>query len=122
MEDDLHLDTKSEAEIRKIYIHRKTETDEFVSGRYLKLSFWLKLHLFEGFPGGSVIKNPPTNARITGLIPGLGRPPGERNGYPLQYSCLGNPMDTGAWWATVHRAAKKAGQDLRTKHKQHTSH
>ena len=107
LEDDLHLDTKSEAEIRKIYIHRKTETDEFVSGRYLKLSFWLKLHLFEGFPGGSVIKNPPTNARITGLIPGLGRPPGERNGYPLQYSCLGNPMDTGAWWATVHRAAKK---------------
>ena len=36
------------------------------------------------------------------MIPGKGRSPGERNGYPLQYSCLGNPMDRGAWWATVH--------------------
>ena len=41
-----------------------------------------------------------------GLIPGLGRPPGEGNGYPLQYSCLEYPMDTGAWRATVHRVAK----------------
>ena len=41
-----------------------------------------------------------------GLIPGLGRSPGEGNGNPLQYSCLGNPMDGGAWWAVVHGAAK----------------
>ena len=41
-----------------------------------------------------------------GLIPGLGRSPGEGNGNPLQYSCLENPMDRGAWWATVHRVAK----------------
>ena len=49
-----------------------------------------------GFPGGSVVKNPPANAgdaRDLGLIPGLGRSPGEGNGYPLQYSCLENPMD-----------------------------
>ena len=56
-----------------------------------------------------VVKNPPANAgdvRDKGLIPGSGRFPGEGNGYPLQYSCLENPMDRGAWWATVHRIAK----------------
>ena len=41
-----------------------------------------------------------------GSIPGSGRPPGEGHGYPLQYSCLGNPMDRGAWWATVHGVTK----------------
>ena len=51
--------------------------------------------------GGSVVKNPPANARDVGLIPGLGRSPGEGNGNPLQYSCLGKPMDRGAWQAAV---------------------
>ena len=51
----------------------------------------------EGFSGGSVVKNPPANARDTGSIPGSGRSPGEGNGDPLQYSCLGNPMDRGTW-------------------------
>ena len=46
------------------------------------------------------------NAGDPGLIPGLGRSPGEGNGSPLQYSCLENPMDGGAWWATVHGVAK----------------
>ena len=55
-----------------------------------------------GFPGGSVGKNSACNAGDLGLIPGLGRSPGEGNGNPLQYSGLENPMDTGAWWATVH--------------------
>jgi len=45
-----------------------------------------------------------------GLIPGLGRSPGEGNGTPLQYSCLENPMDGGAWWATVHGVAKSRTQ------------
>ena len=54
-----------------------------------------------GFPGDSVVKNPPANARATGLKPWLGRPLWEGNSNPLQYSCLGNPMDRGAWWATV---------------------
>ena len=53
------------------------------------------------FPGGSVIKNPPANVGNVGSIPGLGKSPGEGNGNPLQYVCLGNPMDRGAWWATV---------------------
>ena len=57
-----------------------------------------------------LVKNLPTNAgdaRDADSIPGLGRSPGEGNGIPLQYSCQGNPMDRGAWWATVHGVAKK---------------
>ena len=46
------------------------------------------------------------NVRDLGSIPGWGRSPGEGNGYLLQYSCLGNPMNRGAWWATVHGIAK----------------
>jgi len=62
-----------------------------------------------------MIKNPPANAGDTGLIPGLGREsPGEENGSPLQYSCLENPMDREAWWATVH-GVTKSGHDLVTK-------
>ena len=57
-------------------------------------------------PGCSAVKNPPANAGDVGLIPGLGRSPGEGNGNPLQYSCLENPMDRGAWWATVHGVTK----------------
>ena len=59
-----------------------------------------------GFPGSSVVKNLPANARDTGSIPGLERCPGGGNGNSLQYSCLGSPMDEGAWWATVHGVAK----------------
>ena len=59
-----------------------------------------------GFPGGSVVKNPPTSAGDLGLIPGSGRSSGVGNGNPLQYSCLGNPVDRGAWWAAVHGVAK----------------
>ena len=55
-----------------------------------------------GFPGGSVVKNTAANAGYVDLVPGFGRSPGEGNGNPLQYSCLGNPMDRGAWRATVH--------------------
>ena len=59
-----------------------------------------------GFPGGSVVKNPPANAGDQGSIPGSGGSLGERNGYPLQYSCLENPMDRGPQQATVHGVAK----------------
>ena len=54
------------------------------------------IHLL-GFPGGSVVKNPPANAGNMGSIPGSGRSPGEENGNPLQYSCLGNPKERGSW-------------------------
>ena len=60
----------------------------------------------EGFPGGSEVKASACNVGDLGSIPGSGRFPGEGNGNPLQYSCLENPMDGGAWWATVHRVAK----------------
>ena len=55
----------------------------------------------KGFPGGSNGKESSCNAGDLGLIPGLGRCPKEGNGYPLQYSCLENAMDRGAWQATV---------------------
>ena len=59
-----------------------------------------------GFPDGSEVKVSAWNAGDPGLIPGLGRSPGEVNGNSLQYSCLENPMEGGAWWATVHGVAK----------------
>ena len=49
-----------------------------------------------------MVKKPPVNAGDKDLISGSGRSPGEGNGNPLEYSCLGNPMDRGAWWATAH--------------------
>ena len=62
--------------------------------------YWLS------FPGGSNSKESACGGGDTGLIPGSGCFPGEGNGYPLQYSCPGNPMDRGAWRATVHRVTK----------------
>ena len=61
-----------------------------------------------GFSGGSVLKNPTANAGDVGSVPGLGRSPGEGRGNPLQYSCLGNPVDRGACRATVHGVAKES--------------
>ena len=59
-----------------------------------------------GFSGGEDSKESACQVGDLGSIPGLGRPTGERNGYPLQYSCLENSMDRGAWGATVHGVAK----------------
>ena len=84
---------------------------------YFPLNFFLIPELFKsvssfpGFPGGSAIENLPAktgDARDTGLIPGSGRSSGGGNGSPLQYSCLENPMDRGAWRAIVHRVAKES--------------
>ena len=61
-----------------------------------------------------LVKNLTADAGDLGSIPGLGRSPGEGNGNPLQYSCLENPMDRGAWRATVHEVAR-VGHDLATK-------
>ena len=60
----------------------------------------------DSFPGSSVVKNLPVNAGDVGSIPGWGRSPGEGNGKPIQYSCLGNPMDRGGRWAAVHGVTK----------------
>ena len=59
-----------------------------------------------GFPGGPDIIKTDCIAGDLGLIPGWGRSPGEGNGNPSQYPCLGNSMDRGAWWATVHGVVK----------------
>ena len=76
--------------------------------------FYVKAFLFpfytlvgtKGFPGGSDGKESACNVGDLGLVPGLGRAPGEGNGNTLQYSCLENSLDRGAWWATAHRVTK----------------
>ena len=84
--------------------------------------FQYKVIFIMGFPGGSVVKNPPTKAGDMGLIPGSGRSPGEGNNNPLQYSCLGNPMDRGARWATVHGVTKESDttQQLNSNNKKYS--
>ena len=67
-----------------------------------------------GFPGGSVVTNLPANAGVTVLIPGFRRSLGEGNGNPLQYCCLKNPIDRGAWWATVHGVIQRVRHNLVT--------
>ena len=69
------------------------------------------------FPGGSVVKNPPANAGDVNSIPELGRSSGERNGNPLQYSCLENPMDRGIWQAIVH-GVTEVRHDIMTKERE----
>ena len=63
-------------------------------------------YTYVGFLGDSVSKESVCNAADLGSAPGLGRSPGEGNSDPLQYSCLGNPLDRRAWWATVHGVAR----------------
>ena len=65
---------------------------------------------FRASLGAQQYKNPPANSGDAGLIPGWGRSPGEGNGNPLQYPCLGNPMDRGAWRATVYGVTKSETQ------------
>ena len=70
------------------------------------------VNVWSGFPDGTVIKDPQANAGDTGLIPGLGTSPGEGNGNPCQYFCLGNPMDRGAWWAVTFHGVEKGQTQL----------
>ena len=72
-----------------------------------------------GFPGSSVVKNLPASARDVGLIPGSGRSPEGGQGNPLQYTCLENPMDRGAWRATVYGVAKES--DMTETEQHHTA-
>ena len=73
-------------------------------------SIWPNIRHLLGFPGGSDSKAYVCNTRDPDSIPGSGRSFGEGNGSPLQYSCLENPMDGGAWQATVHGVAKSQTQ------------
>ena len=77
----------------------------------------MDLHVTQGFSGGSVVENPPVRAGDTGVSgsnPGSGRSPGEGTGNPLQYSCLKNPIDRGAWQVAVHGVAKSRTQQAHT--------
>ena len=81
----------------------------FLSSSFCFLLIFLVSVFYVGFPVGSVIKNPPANARDAEdavLVPGSGRFPGEGNGNPFHYSCLENPMEREAWRATVHGVTK----------------
>ena len=69
--------------------------------------FYLQYREYRDFPDGSVVKNTTANSGNMGSVPGWGKSPGEGNGNPLQYSCLGNPIDRGAWWARVYRETCK---------------
>ena len=89
-------------------IYHRVNT-QYLCAFYLleKTSFnCLTISSLRGLPGGAVMKNPPANAGDTGSIPGLGRFPGVGNSSALQYSCLENHMDRGAWWATLRGVAK----------------
>ena len=74
---------------------------------YIYVYVCVCVYVCMGFPDSSVIKNLPTNAGDVLSIPGSGRSPGEGNGHPLQYFCLGNLMDRGAWRAAVHGIMKE---------------
>ena len=78
--------------------------------KVMSIFFIVLSTLLMGFPGGAEVKASACNLGDLGSIPGSGRSPGEGNGNPLQYSCLENPMDGGAWWATVH-GSQRVGQD-----------
>ena len=94
--------------------HRSTDLVTLFWMSYSVLPLWEHLgltYVLTSFPGDSVVKNTPAHAgdaRDMGLIPGSGISPGERNGNPLQYSCLENPTDRGNWWVTVHGVAKES--------------
>ena len=84
-------------------------TNKFHSEFFINGFHFVKVAFFSASQVVLVVKSPPTNAgdiRDSGSIPGLGRSPGGGHGNPLQYSCLGNPMDRGAWQATAHRVAE----------------
>ena len=73
---------------------------------HIILFSWRPIFQLKGFPGGSVGKESACKAGDQGSIPGSGRSPEEGNGNPLEYSCLENSIDRGAWWATVHGVTK----------------
>ena len=101
----------SEPPGKPIYTHTHTHTHTYiymyVYGSYIQAHIHTYIYTYIGFPGGArVVKNLSANARDTGLIPGSGRSSGEGNVNPLQYSCLENSMDRGAWKSIVHRVSK----------------
>ena len=86
----------------------KVKTEEYEEEKYMEGIVWEKTEMSVGFTGGSVGKNSSAVARDTCWLPGSRRSPEEGNNDPFQYSCLGNLMDRGAWWAAVHGFSKES--------------
>ena len=99
---------------QKVQVERNNEYEKQCSFCHKQMVNIPDLLDIWGFPHSSVGKESACSAGALGSTPGLGRSLGERIGNPLQYSCLENPMDSGAWWATVHEVAR-VRQDLVTK-------
>jgi len=99
--------------------HKSLPNDSILSTTSLQTDTWFMQAPTEemDFPGGSVVKNPPAGAGDSNSISGSARSPGERNGNPPQYPHLGNPMDRGAWRATVHGVTKELDMTEHTKTK-----
>jgi len=78
-------------------------------------AIWMDLEIIMGFPGGSLVKNSPTMQKIVDSVPEFGRSCGDGDGNRLQYTCLRNPMDRGAWQTTIQGGHKRVGHNLVTK-------
>ena len=92
--------------IQKLVNYKYTTTNQALDMYFFYSQIFSSCVLEKDFPHSSVVKNPSASAGDVASIPELGRSPGEGKGNPLQYSFLGNTMDTGDWWATVHGVAK----------------
>ena len=99
---------RDRARVSYVYLHRQVDSLPLVPpGKYLDiLVLRCEYVLLQSFCGSSDSKESACNAGELGSIPGSGRSPEEGNSFPLQYSCLENPVDRGAWWATVHEVTK----------------
>ena len=95
------------------YVQNEILLDDFFQWVLLYCGFPC---VYVGFPGGSVVKNPPASAGDESSIPGPVRLPGRGIGNPLQYTCLGNPLDRESWQATTVRGIVRVGHNLVTEH------
>ena len=105
-----HLESQ---EARWVEIFNKFRSIFLVKSFVFKWQLLIDDSFKKGFLGGSVVKNTPANSGNLNAILGSRRSPGEGNGNSLQYSCLGNPMDRGVWWAMVHGVTKESGTTQR---------
>ena len=112
--------TYKEKETVYTYIHTYIYTHKYI---HICIYIHICTYIFRASQVALLVENPPANARDVrdrGLIPGSGRSPGGGNGNPLQYSCLENPMDRGAWWAMVHSVTKSQTRLKQLCRAQHT--
>ena len=112
IKENLSLCKNLQVDVYRSFIHNCQNLEAIWRGNnwYIQTTeYYLLLKRNEGFPGGSVVKNPPVMQEMQDLIPGSGRYSGEGNGNLLQYTCLENSMDRRGWWATVHVVMKSGG-------------